>query len=397
MSLGWKSRIGIVLSLTWLCLALLFSVEEEKFGLFLLVGILPLLLIWGVVWTIAGWRRQQSPQGPKDDAALAIAKVRRTKRWRTVLAVSAILVFGILAAHWQASIASNDAVGEQIPRWLGEWLVYGFVVWIIVRMLPRIPSGIAIIASALTMVGGVNFIAYSVIAEGKEELALLTRAMPIIQKMQSGTPVSDDEVKAAGLGLLEPLILVNASYGRDLIAAQVTLQTRVDAVQPELMLTPTSLASPDIRSQTKLNLEVIRQASAEYQMEVKAATARAKVALQGARSQMPSAMVQSVLEGFDRTADQLSAFLRAQAEAQESMHKTILGIVRLLDDNPRMYVVDPGPPERLLFRSQALLTRYSALMDELLTASRREQQAREQLADLQTEFAAQVGRVFDQR
>jgi hypothetical protein len=66
MKFGWKTRIGLVLSAVWLCLLFLSSDKYDSVGQVLGIGFLPLIVIWGIVWAVAGWRAERLPRECQD-------------------------------------------------------------------------------------------------------------------------------------------------------------------------------------------------------------------------------------------------------------------------------------------------------------------------------------------
>lgn len=56
ISLGWKSRLGILAGLGWLFVALIVSLDyADTFGVFMLIGVVPIALIAGAAWVWAGY------------------------------------------------------------------------------------------------------------------------------------------------------------------------------------------------------------------------------------------------------------------------------------------------------------------------------------------------------
>jgi len=45
-----KQRVGIVISAIWLLLAIIVAIEEETIGIFFLLGVLPVIIGWGIWW-----------------------------------------------------------------------------------------------------------------------------------------------------------------------------------------------------------------------------------------------------------------------------------------------------------------------------------------------------------
>ena len=391
MKLGWKTRVGLVLSAVWLCLVFLVADEYRRLGQVLGLGLLPLVIIWGIVWAVAGWRAQR-PEKPTTPEAIQLeAKARQSLRIRTVIAVVVVLGLGLFAATWQFTAADNEAGGRVVSQWFGEWLVYGLIAYAILRAVPKLPAGSPAVLAALITVGAVNYKAYSAIAEDRQALESLAKATPLINKIQSGRLVSDQEVKDSRVGMMEPLMLAQATYNREVLAIAATYEKEINGMQPELMLTPASLASPSIRVQTRIKLKLWQQATAEYKTQLEAATTRGKLAIQAAQSQMPRSMSGSASKGFDESAAQQSAYVANLVTTEREASQAVVGMLDLMDANPGGYVVDKGPPINLMFRDEATLARYRELIGAMMAANQRQQEGQARLSQAQADRAAKLG------
>lgn len=58
--IGWKMRLGIVLSFIWIALAAVISLDAQRsgdgIGAFIFLGVLPLAIAWGIAWIWIGFR-----------------------------------------------------------------------------------------------------------------------------------------------------------------------------------------------------------------------------------------------------------------------------------------------------------------------------------------------------
>ena len=394
MHLGWKTRAGLVVSGVWLCLVFMLADENHQVGQLLGVGLLPLVVIWGVVWAVAGWRAQRPEKPATTEVVQQEAKAKRNLRIRTFVAVIAVLGIGLFAATWQFKAADNEAGGHMIPRWFGEFFVYGLIAYAILRAVPKIPPGFPAVLAALVVVGSVNYKAFSAIAEDRQALDSLAKATPLVNKMQSGIAVSDQEVRDAHVGLLEPLMLAEATFGRDVISVNAAYQKVIGSMQPELMLSPSALASANSRFQSRAKLRLWEQATNEFKAQMDAAITRGKLGVQAAQSQMPPAMTGSMSSGFDDSAAQLTAYLTSLVITEREGTAAILGLLDLMDANQGSYVVDKGPPANLMFSDEATLGRYRELMGSMIAASQRQQEAKVRLTQTQSEKTAKLGSLF---
>jgi hypothetical protein len=368
--------------------------EHQRFTQVLGLGFLPLVIIWGIVWAVAGWRAQWPVKPATPEAVQLEAWARRSLRIRTAIAVLVVLALGMFAATWQFNAADNGAGGHVVAQWFGEWCVYGLIAYAILRAVPKLPAGSPAVLAALIIVGSVNYKVHSAIAEDRLALESLAKATPLFNKIQSGTLVSDQEVRDARVGMMEPLMLAQATYSREVFAINEAYEKAIGVIQPELMLTPASLASPSIRVQTRAKLKLWQQATAECKTQLEAAMARGRLAIQAAQSQMPPAMSGSASKGFDESAAQLSAYMENLVTTEREARQAIVGMLDLMDANPGSYVVDKGPPINLLFRDAATLAKYRELMNAIFAASQRVQEGQARLSKAQADRAEKLGTLF---
>lgn len=372
MKFGWKARIGMVLSAVWLCLVFLIADDYRRIGQVLGLGLLPLVVIWGIVWAIAGWRTQRSAKPETIQAAVFESRRKLQDQARAVIAVVAVLGIGLFAATWQLHAADNETGESAVFRWFGEWMVYGLVAYVIVRFIPRQPPGLAAVLAALVVVGGVNYKAHAAISEERQALSSLSRAAPLLNKMQTGAAVSDQEVKDARVGVLEPLLLAQANFGREVAVIADTYQTAVTQLAFEKMLLPASLAAPNGRYETRTKLKIWAQAANEYSSQVASATARAKLGVKAAVRQMPEVYARSTKSGFEESAAQMTAFVDRHVTMENEAGQAVTALLDLLDSNPNAFVVDRGPPPNLLFRDEAVLAAYRERLNAVLDVGKRE-------------------------
>lgn len=394
MKLGWKTRVGLVVSVVWLCLVFLMADEYQRLVQVLGLGLLPLVILWGIVWVVAGWRAQRPENPTKSGVAQLEVKAQRSLRIRAAVAVIAVLGIGLFAATWQFHAVDNEAGGDVVARLFGEWLLYGLIAYAILRAVPKLPPGSPAVLAALIIVGAVNYKAHSAIAEDRQALESLAKATPLLNKIQSGTGVSDQEVKDARLGILEPLMLAQATYGREVLSIAAMYEKAIDGLQPELLLAPASLASPSIRVQSRVKLKLWQQAASEFTTQFNAATERGKLAIRAALSQMPATMSGTATKGFDESAAQLSAYVENRLTTEREGVEAITGMLDLMDANPDGYVVEKGPPIKLLFRDEATLTRYRELMGAMMASIQRQQEGHDRMSKAQADRTAKLSALF---
>ena len=374
IAVGWKSRVGLVLSATWLCLVLLIADDDRRTSQVLGLGVMPLVVIWGVVWAVQGWRAQRPVVSQIQSAGLSEQRAKRKAEIHLIIAVIAVLTLGLLAAGWQFELAGNEAGSYGIAGWLGKWSVFGVVAYGFLRAIPKLPAGMPAVLASLIVVGGVNWEAYTAIREERQALWSLARATPLIAKFQSGVALSDKDVLDARVGVLEPLLLAQAAYGREVVAIAANYQEEVSTLAPEQMLALESLASSNARFQTRTRVKLALRAVAEYKSQMDLAAARGKLGVQAALKQMPEAYSRKTKDGFDEAVAQLGAYIDSHVKLENEAGQATTAILDLLDASPSSFVVDKGPPPGLLFRDEKVLAQYRRHFSVVLDVAKREQE-----------------------
>lgn len=385
MNFGWKTRFGIVISAVWLCLVFLASDNYGRLNQVLGLGLLPLVIVWGIVWAVSGWRSQRPKTTVELEGSAREASRARRANVRISGAAVAILCIGMIAASGQFHAAGNETGESALPRLFGEWLVYGLFSYVVFRLIPKTPAGFAAVAASLVVAGGVNYKTHAMISEERQVLDSLAKATPLINKLHSGFQVDAQEIKAANIGLFEPLLLAQAAYNRDLVGINEGYTKAIEGLQLGLMLTPSSLASPSIRAQSRAKLELWLQVVADYKNQVKAVTSRARLGIQAAQLQMPEAMAGSAVIGFNEFSSRLDTYLEGVDNARLEASEGVAVVLDLMDANPGGYVLDKGPPENLLFRDEELLSIYRRHLSSISAASKHESEAQASLAKAQSE------------
>jgi hypothetical protein len=384
MSMGWKTRVCIVLSAIWLCLVFLLADTDARLGSKLGFGLFPLIVLWGVVWAVTGWRAQRAPKPELPEAIVSEVKRKRMLGLRSFFTVVAVLTIGVSTAVWQAHLDNNERAGNAVSYVLGQWIVYGLLAYGVFRSTAKIPRGLPAVLATIVVVGGVNYKTYAAISQDREAKISLAKAAPLLNKMQSGVQVSEQEIKSARIGLLEPLVLAQAAFGSDVIAISTAYTRVISDLKLEQMLTPTSLASRNIRNQSRVQLRQWQQATLDFKSQLQAAAARGRLGVQAAELQMPVAMSGSSVKGFDESVARLRAYGDNLVSLGNDSRDAVSSILDLMDANTDAYSVDKGPPANLLFSDEIVLGRYQQLIGLVISAGQRETEATAALVSAQS-------------
>lgn len=370
MNLGWKTRVGLVLSGVWLCLVFMVADDYHRVQQVLGLGMLPLVILWGIAWAVAGWRAQRPQPVPGEPPSS-----RLRPRIKAAAVVMLCLVIGIASANWQYSLAGHSG-NNPVYYWLGQWIIWGALSYVGFRAMPRVPSTLAPVLAALVVVGGVNFKAYQALSFEREVRTSLARAAPLIGRIDGGESVTDDEIRRAQLGVFEPLILAKVATAREVLAISSAHEKAIAKLEPDQWLVPTSLTTSESRQLVLRRLGQSKQEVADFKAQMEAAAARSRLSVKAVSAQMPNEMGDSVLKGFDDKAVYMATFVRDYVDASNQMVDTAAELVRSLESAPRGFVIVKGPPQNILFNDQIALDTYRGQMARVTAAAERIQQAR---------------------
>lgn len=374
-NLGWKARVGVVLSAVWLCMVFLLSEDYRRASQVLGLGLLPLVLLWGIAWAVAGWRSQR----PQADAS-APGSTEWRHRLKSAGIVIACLVAGVASANWQFSLAKHEGP-TPVAYWFGEWMVWGLLSYVAFRSIPRVPARLAPVFAALVVVGGVNFKAYEALSLEREFKVSLAKAAPLVSRIDGGEEVTDEEIRRAQVGVFEPLLLVKVAGTRDVLAIKRAHEQAIAALEPDKWLVPTALGASESRQLILNRLAQARQEVASYKVQMEAAAARLRLGITSLSAQMPGRTGEGVVKGFDGKAGFVAAFVRDYAEASNLMIDAATEIVTSLEQAPRSFVIVKGPPQNILFNDQAGLDAYRGQMAKVAAAGQKVEQAKLALAN----------------
>lgn len=218
-------------------------------------------------------------------------------------------------------------------------------------------------------------------SKDQEQQALdsMAKAGPLLDKINAGGSVSDQEVRDARLGMMEPFMLLKAGYRRETDAIEVRYVEDLAALQPQTMLAPATLVSPELRSQTRTRLKAWQQALGGYRSRMEVANAQALKDMKALRPQLPAFAYGPLASGFERALRLVGDFVTGFAAGETAAIAGASVLLDFMDSIPGGYFIDQGPPQRLMFSDQARVDRYLALMNQVQVGAQQGAQARTRL------------------
>ncbi len=251
-SMGWKRRLSVVLSAVWLLLVFTIS-DHDRIAGFVGLGVLPLAILWGAGWAIAGYLAQ------RQQAISSQAKPTLMEQLKAVLTERAVLIIAVLLG-W--TLIAQIFSTSDVARHAGEWFVYaligyGLSTWIGPLKPVRGRIVAAVFLCGLAWVSGKEHYANIAMAKDLQSLASL------VPQLQNNDAISEEQIKSTGM--FEPALRVaiaNLNTQNELAAEY--LKT-IESASVSTMLTPKTLSSLEARqaarlraSNLKISLETLR-------------------------------------------------------------------------------------------------------------------------------------------
>jgi len=349
--LGWFGRLAIILSLLWLLICVAIGVSEHSgFGGFL-IGALPLVLIWGLAWVIAGIKRARVETVSAPNAAeRAENSASRNILYGslTVLCVAAIYTYSISQEFGRDYLPV--VVGESIGQGIVFGAVLGLVcgaIWRKIRWLV-VSSMIASIGLAIAW-NGINLANET---RSIKEAALTLKSL--MERMRAGDNIESSAFSDSKLRDFAPL----AREIHEMSARNLERMTRMDKL-PEGVLIANALDSESLRNPSALSAsrraatvylaELIRSKN-ESLLDMDAMPARAEKMFAN------SAYKSSVLEGLRKSLPESRQSLAQQFDIQITMARDLEATLAFLSATDGKWVVQG---KQVLFRNADDLAKYS--------------------------------------
>jgi hypothetical protein len=377
MKFGATQRIALVLSALWALswLAAAFD-SPSPVVLFIVTGVIPLVVAWGVAWV--SWevrsRRALQRQNAAASPSVAVAASRYGRPWMGAsLLVVAFAIVG-LGAHFS----------EQDPAYrIGQNLVYfGFVALLLGLGLSvfdkrgKVSFPVTVGGVCIALASGAALSDYTETRSARE---FIDKALPLISRLQDGEAVTVTEIRAARIGRFEPvLIALRSSYAQQQ-ALVAEYQDAVNAAGLDGMLRPDSL-TPDRIDLSLSALSSVRSALGLLQSKARASEEQT-VALFRSLD-----ISENFKRGLVSGAEDVSAENRKIVDAIWASEKDALDAIedmlRFVRGASGRYVVKSG---EIYFAQQRDLARYRELWARINNAGESASVARKRAVEVQAE------------
>lgn len=385
---SWKKRVGLTLSAVWLCLVALTAEPHRSIASTLGAALLPLALLWGIAWIVAGWRAQRqrmtNPSAVERDWPSTL---------RTAATCTLIVVAGLGTATWWIHHRGLQDYPSPVPYLSGQWFVYSLIAYAVLRFITQLTPRNAVRVTALFFAVAVNIQSYRQVESVTEFRKELAAATPILVRLQAGQRVTAEEIKAAGTGNLAPALAAAASTTARVVTSDRKLERVTTEAGLSEVLTPQMLATPGGRERGRQIIELVRQETATHKLEAESALRAGKVGFSAALSTLPD-VYGGMAEGYSTRIDQLLKQLSDAIDLRNQALSTMLEVIATVEHarGPVRYVDKPTPS--LLFTAQEDLEAHRAKVAQLSEIARQEYELNRTLMREQSEKIDDLGRAL---
>lgn len=392
MHFGLKVRVGLTLSAIWVCLVFLladsYQSSRSTFG----IAALPLVLLWGIGWVVMGWlenRRKSRIEGQTSTTG------GRKTAFRYATTILVILLSGVIFANWHAEHRMAQAVAREIPRMIGEWSVYTLFAYLAFRYAPGFTRSIPGLLAAMFFVAGVNYSNYKQVDLLVTTRASLAAATPILMQIQSGRPIEASDIRAANIGLFEPIVIAAADSAKRITAAQTQYQKELAESGFGVVLAPATLSTPSGRARARLTITTVERLTNDYLLETEAALKAGNASVKSAVMQMPKEL-STVFDSYKSKTDQSLQNIQELRVIENGLIKCAKDIVTLLDNASGTFHASPGPQQLLLFQQPGTASAYNSLIARFAELAKQEGDLNERVRKQRVEGVDKLTNALDE-
>lgn len=319
-SVGWKSRLVIVLSAIWLVIVGLQAYDYDDLSILLLWGVLPVGLLWGCWWVLVGFFRERgSPSFHRPNLAGPITRLKSSMfavafNWRLIALYIVVFVISMAVADF--------LVKGRAAFFLGEALVYSLIALLVFLVWRKTRPHTATLTVAF-LCGAIVFSAYQYRDEEQELISLGKRVAPIMSQLQTGVIPTDDEVRQARLMKFEPVMLAVARYSRSVLLAAQNYEQTVKSVGP--LLSAELLGTESGRARLSMKVKQFETGLSVFESEVESQTIAFKNQLVSLSAQLDhqtrAAFEQGLMKGALVQQEQFRLFFDNQKAILNNLQK----------------------------------------------------------------------------
>ena len=375
-------RVGCVLSAAWLAIvefgARLGLPDWRQPEQLLTHAALPVAAVWGLAWVIGRIRASQSPSPTRSNPG--------DNRWH--FATILVLAIGLIGAYLAVDGARLFYDSNGVTRTIAYWAMIGAIAGFAAAAICRHALGLPLLVAALVAVAGIDWKYGADVWESHLMTQSYVKSVPLLNRIETGAEVSDQQIRDAQVGIYEPLLLAEATYRRNAEAIDKAYSGVLANLGIRELMSPRSLTTPSGLAAARTALATLRSSLDDYATGMDTIGQRDRAAMQAVLEKSPAQVRNRVGPGIASGVAQRAEMTRQVIQHERAMADAFTGIVDLLATHPGKYRLAPGT-NQLQFADVDLLTRYN---DHVRAAHDAAQWEKENLETLARESEALVKR-----
>ncbi|MDH0863502.1 hypothetical protein [Mitsuaria sp. GD03876] len=229
------------------------------------------------------------------------------------------------------------------------------VFWLIGR---RHRPSQAPVRAALVFALALNLGVFNGASERKRDAEAIQKAAPILEAFRRGESPSDDEIRAAKVGPLEPSLLVGNAFRRQFHDVLEDYDSGWNALDIESMLDPEVLADPKSRAESGGWLDEAVAIHGEFEKDIAALfdgyPQQAVLAMKGVPGPRPKEA------DFARGLAPMRGHYLSVARQRREQHKLARELIDFVSANPKAFTLMKWEPFSMVFRDKGLQAAYQA-------------------------------------
>lgn len=239
--ISWKTRLAIVLSVSWLAIAGAISASEPRaFLTFLVIGVLPIGIVWGIAWVVAGFRSQSRAR--LSDANETEEEKQEDSRSTLFRFAALLLTIGSLSFLYNAINEAGIEPASKIGYLLGYYIWVPVLVFFAWKWLFKKRKGLYALLLAIAVLAISIHQAGAIRSEQAEAKLLQEKAVAMMLRLINGELIDRSELNEAGK--YREVLLVTHEFVSGVFYDIDAFNRKIEASNPQTLLSPSTLTNP---------------------------------------------------------------------------------------------------------------------------------------------------------
>lgn len=350
----WKTRLAIVLSVVWLALAAIVSrSESDSIGVFFVLGVFPIAILWGFAWVWTDFRKARRPKSTPASSTVTLAAVDTPVPRATLFVwLGTILSTIAIGVFWYAISTTGTNALNKIAYSLGFYFWVPIVAYFVWKRSFQKKEGMGVFLFSVAFLAVAGYESYSMLRDWSDAKRFLGETQAMMLKLLSGEQI--DRLQISGFGEYTPALLVTHDFFSLVQKDLESLTRAIEASELEQLLTPKTLRSQSAIAHAQERLLTLQKRVDEIENRVLAAynDFPKMVDATSLRSYFKSEFKSGAEKGIMKGKISMSEFFRIQRMFIDEA----LSLLRFLQKNHSSYGFRG---DQILFVSQSDLERYN--------------------------------------